>query len=368
MAVLLLIIVSESLSAWTTSTLVGRGWMAAIPDISPQQIDAFLADRNPALGWGPAVDASGEVIRLAPRRDPAFSAEVPPCISTYGDSFTAGSGVEDDRAYPHQLAVLLGCRVANYGIGGYGSDQAWMLFRAQQHLDTARTVIIGHVSENVLRNVNEYRQLLYPGESQALAFKPRYVLRGDSLERVDSGVATAEAIAAFERDPDRDLTFDAFRSRPRREFPFTLALLRWLATDFHVRARLAGVPRHAAFYSARHPSDALRLTTAILSAFADGAARDGRTAVALLIPVGADFLYFRRTGTWVDQPLADALAHNGVRVIHAGPLMAARLGAADPCSLFGNCSGHFNAAGYQMLAAVVAVELDRVLPPLVSRA
>ncbi len=37
--------------------------------------------------------------------------------------------------------------------------------------------------------------------------------------------------------------------------------------------------------------------------------------------------------------------------------MLARLQAEDPCNLFSDCNGHYNARGYRMLAEVVA---DRV--------
>ncbi len=73
--------------------------------------------------------------------------------------------------------------------------------------------------------------------------------------------------------------------------------------------------------------------------------------------MGDDFVYAVRTNRWPDQPLADALREAGVSVIHAGPPMLARLQAEDPCNLFSDCNGHYNARGYRMLAEVVA---DRV--------
>lgn len=101
----------------------------------------------------------------------------------------------------------------------------------------------------------------------------------------------------------RNLPLDAFRTRPRREFPYLLALARWGAADFHVRAFIGGLPRHVPFYQADHPSRALALTSTILRTFASDATARGQRALVLLIPVGPDFAYHQRTGTWPDEPL-----------------------------------------------------------------
>ena len=363
LAVLLLVGAIEATAAVSTRLMVRWGWMAWIPTASKERIDYYIVNHNPTLGWGPVLNAQGKVLRLDPRSDPAVDDRAPACASAYGDSFTAGSEVDDDGAYPHYLGLRLRCRVANYGIGGYGTDQALMLFRAQEGLDTAPVAVLGHVTEDLMRNVNQYRDLLYPGDDQELNFKPSFTVHDGALQFVPNPVESEADFEGFERNPDAFLQLDAFRSRPRRAFPYSFALARWALTDFHARAHLAGIPRYASFYSPDHPSHALALTVAILHAFADEARRRGQQPFVLLIPLGRDLLYYRKTHTWVDQPLADALGRIGVRVIHAGPLMSARLGSADPCSLFRDCYRHFNARGYEMLADVAseAIAKERVV-------
>ncbi len=357
--VLLLVVLAivEGMSALATSLLVRRGWMARIPRLSDEQADYYFAHRNPLLGWGPEVDSAGRVVRLRTRPDPAFPDTLPACASAYGESFTQGSEVGEDGTYPHHVGTAFGCRVANYGVGASGSDQALMLFRAQRHLDRAPVVVAGHISENILRNVNQYRNLLYP--DQELFFKPRFVLEGGGLRYVPIPIRRREDLRRLEENPDSVLPLDAFLARPRREFPFSVALARWATTDFHVRARLAGVPRHAAFYDPGHPAGGLALTTEVLATFAREARAEGRTPLVLLMPVGRDFLYARETGKWPDQPLADSLRGRGTDVIHAGPEMLRLIGDADPCSLFADCSAHYNARGYKLLADVVVDGMRR---------
>lgn len=325
----------EAGAAVTTRQLVARGWMAAIPDLTAAQIAGYFTVVDAAFGWGPI--------------PPAASGH--PCASAYGDSFTAGAAA-DHESYPFQLGLLLGCAVNNYGVGGYGSDQAEMLagYQVRTGRDTAPLKLLGHVSENILRNVNRYRNLLYPG--QELFFKPRYVIDGAGLKVIPTVFHAAAEFRAL-ASPETALRDDAFLARPRREFPYTLALARWLFTDFHVRAKLARTPRHQPFYRPDHPSGALALTTRILTQFS---AETGGGMV-VLIPVGDDFFYAMRTGEWPDQPLADALRGARVPVIHAGPAMLARLGGTDPCSLFEVCNGHYNARGKRLLAEIVAAAI-----------
>jgi len=351
---LLVIAVLELGAAAITALLVDRGWMADIPRVSNEQITEYFRKRNPIVGWGPPIDAKGRITPLA--------ADAPPnaCVSTYGDSFTGGPGRMFTDDYPRQLGLILGCPVANHGWGGFGSDQALMLFRAHAGIDRAPTVVLGHASENILRNVNQYRNLLYGG--QELGFKPRFRLEGGTLQEVKIPIASPGDFYTLRQRPESILRDDFFLGRPRRRFPYALTLARWLLVDPVPRAALTRRPRHAPFYDADHPSGALELTTQILVAFHMETVATGRRPIVLLIPIGADLLHARRTGRFPDQPLADALHARGVRVVHAGPAFLKRLGDTDPCTLFRDCRSHFNARGYRMLAEVVAEDIARLKP------
>jgi len=343
--------------AWAiTRMLVARAWMAEIPHFSNARIEKALAQRDPLLGWAPGGRGAVGAGAPRPRPDPAFPDNAPPCVSAYGDSFTVGGAPE--ATYPHFLGVALGCRAANFGAPGYGSDQALMLFRRRRPVEHAPVCILGHLSENILRNVNRFRNLLYPGPE--MVFKPRFVEKRGRLVYLPMPVNSVADYRAFEDDPQRGLAFDAFAARPRRAFPYSVALARWFLKDFRVRAKILGRPSHEEFYRPGHPSGALRLTTTILTAFAEEAHRNGQHPLVILIPTGPDLLYARRTGRWTDQPLRDALDDRGVPVVQAGPAILRRLGEADPCGLFANCNGHFNARGYQVLAHVVADAMRRL--------
>ena len=53
-----------------------------------------------------------------------------PCIYVFGNSFSYASEVSDSEAWAHKLGSLLKCPVANYGVPGYGTDQAYLLMKS----------------------------------------------------------------------------------------------------------------------------------------------------------------------------------------------------------------------------------------------
>jgi hypothetical protein len=191
----------EGIAAVATWMLWRRGHMPRIVHLADAEVLRLLRMQSQRFGWLPplARPKDGFVVRARP--DPAFAEDAPACASAYGDSFTFGTPVGDDATFPHDLGVALGCRVSNFGMPGYGSDQAFLLYRAQRDADRAPIVILAHLTENVLRNVNQYRELLYPGGG--FGFKPRLRLdeRG-KLRRVplvDAGPAFVRRLGA--RDP-----------------------------------------------------------------------------------------------------------------------------------------------------------------------
>ena len=343
------------------AVLLRKGWMAYIPDFTPEQVELYLRGRDPTLGWafdsdstwGQATNAEGRIRRAIPRRDPAPSASGAPCVSTYGDSFVYGTEASDSGTYPHHLGRLLACPVRNFGVPGYGSDQALMLFRAQADVDSAPVVVFQHLTENILRNVNRYANLLYPGSP--LRFKPRFVRSGDSIAYLAAPVNAREDFRRVVENPDSALAPDGLLTRPRPHFPFTVALLRWVATDIKVRARISGVPVEAGYYAADHPAQGLDLTVAVMAAAVHDAATRGRRGVILLQTTRQGLIYARDQGRWLDSALHETLRSRGLPVIHAGPPLLAALGARHPCELFEGCTQtHMNSEGNRILAEIVA--------------
>jgi hypothetical protein len=140
-------------------------------------------------------------------------------------------------------------------------------------------------------------------------------------------------------------------------FPYTASILRGL-NHFHVRAELLQVPWYLEFYEKNHPSGSLELTAEILAAFYREALGRGKTPVVTIIPTGLDLVYFVEHGRWPYQNLIVELSLCNIQAFNFGPGIIGRLNKKDPCTLFDDCSQHYNQHGYRVLAEL-SLELLR---------
>jgi hypothetical protein len=355
----------EALSFGSGLVLASRG-VFYVPDSMDDYVE-YLGKRDPELGW-PNPDYGRD-----PNRDGAGSRIVPAypdptsrsCVSLYGDSFTWGSEVSDDATWGNVLALALGCRVANYGVPAYGTDQALLRYR-KNLADDARVVILAHQTENILRNVNQYRALLYA--TSLSGFKPRFLLdqKGDLRDVALPDVPAAE-YGEFVARPEAFLRHEYFlpggaSGKGRLEFPYTWSIARAFR-HFQIQSELRGVPWFAEFYQPEHASGALPLTASIIDTFEDEARSRGQIPVSVVLPNGLDFAYRVQTGGWLFQSLVDELASRDVELVNVGEAMYEAMAGRDPCDFFTNCSGHYNAAGYALVAQV----LEARVPANVAR-
>jgi hypothetical protein len=329
---------------------------------APQSTDdyqAYLNERDPLLGWpAPSTFGTGESDMSGSRVVPAFAdpADHSTCVSLFGDSFTEGVEVGPSEAYGNVLSGLLGCRVANYGVGGYGSDQAYLRFRDRVE-DGSSIVVLGHLSENIVRNVNQFRGFV---SGARYTLKPRFVVDdAGRLELIPLPQLTAEEFAALDRRADELVPYDFFRpgggagTRVLR-FPFSVSVLGVFA-DPRLRQRLRGMPGWPEYYQPDHPSGGLDVSSKILQAFHRDALARGQQPIVLLIPTLTDLLALRETGALPYQSLERELERVGIATPHVAERLLAGLGDRDPCDLYKGCiiHRHFNADGNERLAAIV---------------
>jgi lysophospholipase L1-like esterase len=340
---ILLILICVEILSFVTSIELRRSGVLYDPSLVTQNYADYLAKRDAKLGWR----------RPTTRTDPDFPIAMQPCVSLFGDSFTWGSEVADRDAWGAILARKLKCRVANYGVGGYGSDQAYLLFRSLP--PKGEVVFLNHLSENILRNVNQYRNLLYPGRE--FAFKPRFLTHNGAIELVPIPEIAPSEIASFLAKPARYLMHEYFLPGTRAGieaigFPYSIAVFKAALWNYHVRAKLANTPRHADFYRPDHASNGLAVTFAILHSFVETATARGQIPVVTLIPVCDDLKYFKQRGVFPYDALKKMIVAENLRYIDFGDEIAKRIAASPPENLYGNCSDHFNAAGYRLMAEI----------------
>jgi hypothetical protein len=344
-----------------TALLAKRGFLFVPQDATGYE--DYLARRDPIVGWpAPPTFGTGELDAIGSRLVPNFPEPgARACVSFFGDSFTFGDEVGPAESYPNVVAGLLGCRVNNFGVGGYGTDQAFLRYRDVVKDDSAPFAVLGHYSENIIRNVNQFRGYLSPSR---FGLKPRFVLAGDGSLRLiplpEPTRAEYEEIAA-----GRPVTLQHEHWVPESssgivtgQFPFSLTALRFLG-QYRVRARLRGIPSYQPFYDGDHPSHALAITHAILTSFVEAARQRGQQPIVVLIPDVKDLQALRAQRDLPYAPLESSLRAAGVDAVPVAEQLLTHLAGREPGTIYTQADGggHFNAEGYALVARIIA---DRI--------
>lgn len=128
-------------------------------------------------------------------------------VALFGDSFVHGDDVPLDESWAGLLEETVDAEVLNFGVGGYGNDQAYLRWLLVGQRYSPDVVIIGFQPENCRRNLNIFRKLVNP-ESGIPFSKPRFVLENAALRLVNTPTVPParipEVLSRFERWPDRE--------------------------------------------------------------------------------------------------------------------------------------------------------------------
>ncbi len=327
-------------------------------EINREAFDEAMQVRHPILGW-PLVREGRSTSEVEARPVPSFPDTDVECVSTYGDSYTFGDEVEDADAWANRLSELLGCRVGNFGMSGYGTDQAYLRARLNQG-DDARATILGIYPYNLLRNVNQYRRYLAGPGSSPFSFKPRFVIHGDSLRLVSIPSPTFAELLTEVREPGNVLRDEEFlpgsaSGPPWLRFPYTVTLGRLLLSDMFL-TRLSGRPSWTRFLNDEHPSRATEVTVRIATAFAGLAGERGQKALILIFPTLSSYEEFVEDGDVVTTPLVAKLERAGLTVLDLHEPLRAGLQGESYCALLvypERCAGHYGPDGSRLVAEIL---------------
>jgi len=353
-AVLVLIIIFsiELISFGALECLGGLGFVYFPPKIKKIDFVKYQRIRDDYLGW----------IKPAPCFAPANLSftQGGPCVSIYGDSFVRGDQVCDAETSENFLSELIHCRILNYGMSGYGTDQSYLLFHNNLG-DNSKVVILGHLTEDILRNVNQYRYNIYCRDKHKFGLKPRFVIDAQgNLKLIPALKISHEGFLNAVYFPNEYFKYDYFlpgnkEGFVRADFPYTFTLLKVVLNNVRIKNGILGIPRHYSFYQQDHDSGALNLTYRIMGEFCLEAQKRGKIPVILIIPMGTDLIYYNKYKKWIYENLINKLKENKLSFIDAGPKMIEYLKGADPAELYvrNDLSAHFNAKGNKMLADII---------------
>lgn len=331
---------------------------------------------DPDLGWtlapnATAHDGAAHTNAAGMRADRDYVLAPSPDVlrvATFGDSYTYGSEVQQGESWPAQVrAQLDGVEVLNFGVGGYGLDQAYLRWQHDGQRYQPDIVMVGFVAEDVLRSLNVIRLLYWP-EAGVPYSKPRFVLADDgALRLVNSPALPPDAVLATLRAwPDSPLApyeyyYDPGEYDDHWYFESRLVALGQAIArrvdflrdnDGQLRIQIDWTPhlqQTPAFFAPDGPGGALAL--AMLGAWEREVEARGAQFVVVHLP---------RLGDLEDH-------YSGLDPVHAAlwDAITARFTVIDTVSAFdaGRLPdffaprGHYSAEGQQVIASEVAVWL-----------
>ncbi|GJL70798.1 MAG: hypothetical protein NPIRA06_34330 [Nitrospirales bacterium] len=163
-----------------------------------------LSGHHPILGWTAKIHSNfkgAETNSQGIRAKQDYPQDVDPKVirvSAFGDSFTFGSEVSTDETWERQLEDQdPRFEILNFGVGGYGLDQAYLRYLQDGVAFNADIVVIGFMTENIYRNLSVFRPFYHSSYSTSIYTKPRFSLQNGYLFLVQNPLTTVEDYTRF---------------------------------------------------------------------------------------------------------------------------------------------------------------------------
>lgn len=341
-------------------------FVSTIP-ISAEKIKEYSERRDKILGWTHLKEAN--VDESGSRYIPSFPKVGKECFSVYGDSFAWGEEANEEDAWVNVFSVLRKCRVSNFGVGGYGMDQAYLRFQ-RNIKDDAKNTILTVYPDDILRNVTSNFGFLN-GEINFESQKPHFELNDDNeLIYFPLPMNTEEDFKRFSEDPANFFGKDYFgpigtdRAVKRKisSISTIIELLQSRRIKRQIRALIIGQPSWSEFFSSGHPTKSLEIASKIAGKFELLAKERAKNFLLVMLPDGPSYKYYRKHGKWVYQDFLDELSKNNIRYLNSGIGFEKYLANRSFCELLTEtikCKGHFNKEGYTVLAEVINEAFDQ---------
>jgi hypothetical protein len=159
-----------------------------------------------------------------------------PNVAVYGDSYAICRQVVDEKTWENQVNIInKKIRIANYGVGNYGLDQAILKYR-QSHLDRSiKTVIMCVVPETISRIQCQWKHVIEHGNINA--FKPRFEINDNdkliikkNLININTNLVLLKNIIIKNLSNER--FYNERLKRKVFKFPFSISFLKNFKFNF----------------------------------------------------------------------------------------------------------------------------------------
>ncbi len=207
-----------------------------------------------------------------------------PWIVALGDSFTFGEEVAYEDTWAARLEKLLGNRfaVANFGVGGYGVDQAYLRYLRDVRPWHPTVAVLGFISHDLFRSMSVYPFLSNP-EWEIPFSKPRFLATAEGLQLLN--VPTIPPAMIFAQSAVGKLPYVHYdRGYMPSEWQWE-----WYHFSYVARFLLTRFPRWMPINANASEEAVFALNERILRSFIQQTTEAGTIPVIVYFPTAGDF-------------------------------------------------------------------------------
>ncbi len=221
-------------------------------------------------------------------------------IALVGDSFTFGLEVSYEDTWGAVLQNELGpdVQVLNFGVNGYGVDQAYLRYARDVRSWKPDIVIFGIIDHDLVRTLSVYSFLLFPESGLPFA-KPRFRTVDDQLQLLNVPVPTPESIFAAAR----------IDSLPYLDYDVSYNPAAWgsayLRHSYLARFIISRFPRWRVPDERWSDEAAMSINRAVIRSFIEDVTGDGAVPMLVYLP----------TRSYFDPTMAEWSGESGSRAL-----------------------------------------------------
>lgn len=276
-------------------------------------------------------------------------------VLCFGDSFTHCDQVNNHETWQYYMEKgSNNLEVVNFGVPGFGLDQAFLKFQKKQPLLEADYVFIGFMPENIHRIMNVFRPFYNPGTNLPLT-KPRFILDNNQLKLIPNPLPSLDHYQALlENNPnilEKISQYDYHFQYRYKSGPF----------DFLSTVRVAKVFGQALNFnhyisptgSYREDSEGFKTLTLLFTKFVNEVKQNKLKPVVVLLPAQFDFFQFQNSKPSRYEKLLDFFKQNNIEYID---LISIFSKDSPDISLY--FKGHYTPYTNQLVAKTLAHSIE----------
>ncbi len=302
--------------------------------INDRVIDTFYKTYfHPAFGWNIPKAEEGAI---GQRRSPGYKADASYQIKTFGDSFVYGFHLSDRETFQHFVEEKSDWQCLNYGVNGYGTDQALLKYRHSSV--KSKYAILGVLDENIARVVTTWWSFYsFRDVNNIIGTKPRFLLQNQDYVLMPNPIQDYNGLKQL-HDPDFVKTLAerdywphyhaAINAPPLLRWPAMATLLPHL--NFFVRnVSMMMQNRFAPTYESRtgrrrfyhlyeNDSEALKTMQYVIGEFVYTAEERQEIPIIMIFPIKDTMSIIKEFGKKPYQPLIGYLRQMNYQFIDFG--------------------------------------------------